>query len=203
MEKRKKDTIIIIGVHLLRCYTVLSHIGMIWLASKTELFPENSALMQIIGTGAQIIAGLYGITITGYIFFLTRMDTMIVSNSTLTDIVESVKSRFKYLIWSISFQVFATLILSIILMYYKVSSGILSEYLYRVLCNEFVLFMVNSILFVIYYSISVINPNCLEIEAKKLKNKIEGKKKPMAVLWNFFLIIKKLRNTVWKNYHPT
>lgn len=58
------------------------------------------------------------------------------------------------------------------LMYYPVDSGVIPDYLYRVICNEFVLFMVFATALILYYSVGVVDPNCLEKEARKLKKKL-------------------------------
>ena len=147
-----------------------------WFSGKAELFPDNDALMTVISCCAQIIAGLYGITLAGYTFFLSRMDTLTATDATLDYIVGSVKQRFKLLIWYITGTVAMTLFISIFLMYYPVDSEVIPAYLYRVICNEFVLFMVFSIALILYYSVGVVDPNCLSREARRLKKKLEGKR---------------------------
>ncbi len=147
----------------------------LWFSQKDNLFPDNDALMNVISCCAQIIAGLYGITLAGYTFFLSRMDALMATDATLDYIVGSVKLRFKRLIWYITVTVAVTLFISVFLMYYPVSSGMIPDYLYRVICNEFVLFLVFSIFLILYYSVGVVDPNCLEKEARKLKKKLGGK----------------------------
>ena len=94
--------------------TILAQILVVWLSNKGSLFPGSDILMQIVGICAQIIAGLYGITLAGYTFFLSRIDALMASDTTLDYIVNSVKSRFKYLIWYITFNVLVTLFISIL-----------------------------------------------------------------------------------------
>ena len=147
----------------------------LWFSRKDNLFPDSDALMNVISCCAQIIAGLYGITLAGYTFFLSRMDALMATDATLDYIVGSVKQRFKTLIWYITATVAATLFISIFLMYYPVSSGMIPDYLYRVICNEFLLFLVFSTALILYYSVGVVDPNCLEKEARKLKKKLGGK----------------------------
>lgn len=143
-----------------------------WFSRKENLFPDNDALMTVISCCAQIIAGLYGITLAGYTFFLSRIDALMATDATLDYIVGSVKMRFKSLIWYITITVATTLFISVFLMYYPVDSGVIPDYLYRVICNEFVLFMVFATALILYYSVGVVDPNCLEKEARKLKKKL-------------------------------
>lgn len=143
-----------------------------WFSRFDNLFPDNDALMNIIGCCAEIIAGLYGITLAGYTFFLSRIDALMASDATLDYIVRSVKLRFKGLIWYITVTVATTLFISVFLMYYPADSGLIPDYLYRVICNEFVLFMGFATSLILYYSVGVVDPNCIEKEAKRLKKKL-------------------------------
>ena len=152
--------------------TVVSQILVVWLSAKGSLFPGSETLMDIVGNCAQIIAGLYGITMAGYTFFLSRMDALMASDTTLDYIVKSVKNRFKYLIWYITFNVLITLFISIFLMYCPVPAEEAQEFWYRLFCNEFVVFSAFSIILILYYSIRVIEPDCLQKEAEKQKKKI-------------------------------
>lgn len=70
----------------------------ILVSGKENLFPDNDALMTVISCCAQIIAGLYGIMLAGYTFFMSRIDALMATDATLDYIVGSVKMRFKSLI---------------------------------------------------------------------------------------------------------
>ena len=129
--------------------------------------------MSIITTCSQIIAGLYDITLAGYTFFLSRIDALSVSDATLDYVVRSIKNRFKYLILYITFCVLMALMFSIGLMYCPVPEE--TGYGYRLICNEFVSFSAFSIVLILYYSILVVDPNCIEKEAAKLKRKFGGR----------------------------
>ena len=143
-----------------------------WFSRQEALFPDRDARMNVISCCAQIIAGLYGTTLAGYTFFLSRMDALMATDVTLDYIVSSVKTRFKHLIWYITGTVATTLFISVFLLYYPESSGIIPAYLYRVIVNEFVLFMGFATTLILYYSLEVINPGCIEKEARRLKKKL-------------------------------
>lgn len=145
------------------------------LSVQAGLFPGNDALMNIVGTCSEIIAGLYGITLAGYTFFLSRIDALSASDGTLDYVVASIKSRFKYLIWWITCNVLMTLLISIVLMYAPAPIGEEIGFFYRLFCNEFILFVVFSIALILYYSILVIDPNCIAKEARRLKKKLGGR----------------------------
>lgn len=142
------------------------------LSAQEGLFPGTDVFMSIISTCSEIIAGLYGTTLAGYTFFLSRIDALMASDVTLDYVVSSIKNRFKYLIWYITFNVLITLFISIVLMYVPAPSGGEISYFYRFYCNEFVLFLGFSIVLILYYSVLVVNPNCVEAEAARLKKKL-------------------------------
>ena len=144
------------------------------LSTRVSIFPEADDWKSIVGTCAEIIAGLYGITTAGYTFFLSRIDALTATDQTLDYVVASIKSRFKYLIWYITGNVLMTLLISIFLMYGPIPTGENMGFLYRLFCNEFLAFLIFSIALILYYSILVINPNCIPKEAAKLKKRLGG-----------------------------
>lgn len=153
--------------------TNLTAQALVFLLSAQEgLFPGAEVFMSIISTCSEIIAGLYGTTLAGYTFFLSRIDALMATDATIDYVVASIKNRFKYLIWYITFNVLITLFISIFLMYAPAPSGEQISFFYRLFCNEFVLFLGFSIVLILYYSILVVNPNCVEKEAARLKKKL-------------------------------
>lgn len=144
----------------------------VWLSAQEAIFPGADVFMSIISTCSQIIAGLYGTTLAGYTFFLSRIDALMASDATLDYVAASIKKRFKYLIWYITVNVLITLFICIVLMYAPIPAGDQIGFFYRLFCNEFLLFLGFSIVLILYYSILVVNPNCVEKEAAKLKKKL-------------------------------
>lgn len=154
---------------------IVGQILVLWLSSKENLFPGVDTFQSLTSTCSEIIAGLYGTTLAGYTFFLSRIDALSASDATLDYVVASIKNRFKYLIWYITFNVLITLLISISLMYIPVPDDAQLGFLYRLFCNEYMVFLIFSTILILYYSILVIDPNCIEKEAKKLKRKIGGR----------------------------
>jgi len=158
--------------------SILAQIVVIVLSIKGALFPGEDAIKSIAGTGGEIVAGLYGLTLAGYTFFLSRIDALMASDATLDYVVASVKNRFKYIIWYITLNVLMTLLISMLLMYLPSLTDGKYAFFYRLFCNEFILFLGFSVVMILYYSILVIDPNCLEKEARKLKKRISRQAGP-------------------------
>lgn len=59
----------IMSIQAISFLTVLGHALAVFLSLKVSLFPGSDVLLSIVSTCAQIIAGLYGITMAGYTFF--------------------------------------------------------------------------------------------------------------------------------------
>lgn len=152
--------------------TIVMQVIVVIISVKGTLFPGSEIMSGIAGTCAEIIAGLYGITLAGYTFFLSRMDALVASDMTLDYIVTNVKMRYKYIIWYLTFNVLMTLFTSIFLMYFPAPGGEKLSFFYRLFCNEFIVFVATSIIMILYYSVSVIEPNCLEKEAQKQKKRL-------------------------------
>ena len=161
-----------VAIYYLRSFTVLAQIGIFWLSAKDSFFPNADVRMSILSSYSAIIAGLYGITMAGFTFFLSRIDAMILTDSTVEYVASSLKHKFKVLIWCISSNVSVTLFISIALMYIPASKELSETFLYRLFFNEFVLFFLSSIGLIMIYSMMVINPNSIQSEAEKLKKKI-------------------------------
>jgi len=161
-----------VSVQYLLGVSVAVQILVIWLSTKGSLFPGEETIQSIAGTGAEIIAGLYGLTLAGYTFFLSRIDALMASDTTLDYVVASIKNRFKYLIWFITLMVLATLLTSLLLLYCPAPEDVDQAFYYRLFCNEFIVFFGFSVVLILYYSILVIDPNCIEKEARKLKKRI-------------------------------
>lgn len=155
---------------------VVTQIITLWISTQEWLFPGADDFMSIISTCSEIIAGLYGTTLAGYTFFLSRIDALTASDMTLDYVVSSIKNRFKHLIWYITSNVLITLCLSIALMYSSMPTGDEITFLYRLFCNEFLLFLFFSIGLILYYAILVVNPNCITKEAAKLKRQLSSGK---------------------------
>lgn len=174
MKMSKKNIIIGISAHVMLIFYILTQVVAITVSRKIGYFPDAQTIMQILSTCVQLLAGLYGVTITGYIFFLSRLDGLVAENYTVENISMKLKDSFKYLIWNISGNVFIAIILYVILMYYPMSTNVIPEDVYRLMFNEFLVFVLNSVILIMGYSASVVESNNLTKEAYKGKDIISN-----------------------------
>ena len=188
MKQKHSMTIKFVTGHILLCITIALHLGVLLLSTRVSFFPGIDILRTIVTTCAQIIAGLYGITAAGYTFFLSRIDALSAQDTTLDYIVASLKNRYKRLMWYITGNVLAALLVSILLLYFPAPTEDSHAFYYRVTCNEFILSLASSILLILYYSVTVVNPNAISKEARKLKKRLSHSPLPTGDVSRFIAL---------------
>ena len=167
------------------------HAAAVQLAMVESLFPGHDAMCNIVGTFAEIIAGLYGITLASYTFFLSRIDALTAGDTTLGYVADSVKNSYKYLIWNITTNVVLVLLISGGLLYLPPPAETPS-FFYRLFFNEFLVFWLHSTILILYYSINVVAPNCLEKQAETLKKKLADPKGPDGDVYDFLSLYERI-----------
>lgn len=188
MRQKRSLTIKFVTGHILLCITIALHLGVLLLSTRVSFFPGIDVLRTIVTTCAQIIAGLYGITAVGYTFFLSRIDALSAQDTTLDYIVASLKNRYKRLMWYITGNVLTALLVSILLLYCPAPTEDDHAFWYRCFCNEFIVSLGTSILLILYYSVTVINPNAISKEARKLKKRLSHSLLPTGDVSRFIVL---------------
>lgn len=73
-------------------FIILSSYGFFLSVSKISYFELNeNQVLYLYSTGAQVIAGLFGLTLAGYIFFNDRLEKEVQADESLYDAVETLK----------------------------------------------------------------------------------------------------------------
>ena len=188
MKQKRSLTIKFVTGHILLCITIALHLGVLLLSTRVSFFPGSDVLRTIVTTCAQIIAGLYGITAAGYTFFLSRIDALSAQDMTLDYIIASLKNRYKRLMWYITANVLTALLVSILLLYCPAPTEDDHAFWYRCFCNEFIVSLGTSILLILYYSVTVINPNAISKEARKLKKRLSHSLLPTGDVSRFIAL---------------
>ncbi len=129
---------------------------------------EESAL-AIMATGAEIIAGLYGLTLTGYIFFMDYLQEQIRDNALVAEVVTLLRKRYYKMICFISLETVAAIIMTIALNFYDIQSNFIPMRVLRFLVNETLFFMINIVFAIIYFVLDIVNPD--KIARVSLKHK--------------------------------
>lgn len=134
---------------------------------------DEEALLQVLGICVQVIAGLYGITLTGYIFFLGQLQQEAAGNEDLTDVIQLLRQRYNQLVLLITGSTLLCLFSGCILILYSGSTA-LSDAVHRLWNTETLLFMAGSVVLIFYFICDVVDPNKFAKISEKNKARLDG-----------------------------
>ena len=118
---------------------------------------EIDAVSTVMSTCAEVLAGLYGITLTGYIFFAERFQNTTKEDESLYDAVQALLLRYNHIAGFISLMCLVCTVLGEGIVLYGTNT-LLPDGLYRFWVNETLLLYFLTFDFVLYFVISVLDP---------------------------------------------
>lgn len=92
-------------------------------------------------------------------------------------------------------NVLTTLLVSIFLLYLPAPTFADHAFYYRFFCNEFIVSLGCSILFILYYCISVVNPKAITNEAKRLKKRLSRSILPKGDISRFLILFDRIERS--------
>ena len=145
------------------------------LAALDCFFPliayETDAVSTVMSTCAEVLAGLYGITLTGYIFFADRFQNTSREDESLYDAVQALLLRYNHIAGFISLMCLACIVLGEGIVLYGTNT-LLPDGLYRFWVNETLLLYFLTFDFVLYFVISVLDPHKVSRISSQKKAKL-------------------------------
>ena len=165
---------------------------------------EVDAVSSVMSTCSEVIAGMYGITLTGYIFFADRFQNTPKDDESLYDAVQALLIRYNRMAGIQSLMCLICIVCGELVVLYG-SNTILPGWLYRFLVNEILLMFYVTFDIILYFVISVLDPNKIsristQKMAKLSKDQTNGD--PDAFLADWFAIegeLQHLRESLMKN----
>lgn len=143
------------------------------------LFPlmvyETDAVSSVMSTCSEVLAGLYGITLTGYIFFADRFQNTSKEDESLYDAVEALLLRYNHMAGFISLMCLACIVLAEGIVLYG-GNTLLSGGLYRFWVNETLLLCFCTFDLILYFVISVLDPHKIKRISSQQKTKLSEDK---------------------------
>jgi uncharacterized protein YutE (UPF0331/DUF86 family) len=135
---------------------------------RTEL--NENQVLYLFSTTGQVIAAVYGLTLTGFIFFRNELSREELEDETLTDAVNALKARYFVLLAFITLLVILTILLS--------DLAIAREALGVTRGNAAIIntgqsAFVTSLLAVAYFVFDVISPKRIERAARRLQDEVD------------------------------
>lgn len=128
------------------------------------------AVSSVMSTCSEVLAGLYGITLTGYIFFADRFKDTSQEDESLYDAVEALLLRYNHMAGFISLMCLVCIFLAEVIVLYGTNT-LLGVSAYRFLVNETLLICLCTFELILYFVISVLDPQ----KVKRISNQKKAK----------------------------
>lgn len=152
--------------------------------SSTEIF-SMEAISDVLFTATEVIAGLYGLTLTGYIFFLDRLQQKADDDELLEDIIALLKKRYHNMVLILSALCFIVILSAFSFIIYRPESGILPDYTYNFWGYETLFFVFVVLSFNIYFVIIVVDPDKIPRVSLQYKQKLSNSDTEFGSLQEF------------------
>ena len=156
------------------CFAALT--GMIQVLAILDcFFPvleyAPDAVSSVMSTCSEVLAGLYGITLTGYIFFADRFKDTSRDDESLYDAVQALLIRYNHLAGFISLMCLICTVLAEGIVLYG-ENTLLPFGLHRFWINETLLLSFGTFNLILYFVISVLDPHKVERISNQKRSKI-------------------------------
>lgn len=131
---------------------------------------DENQVLYLFSTSAQVVAAIYGLTVTGFVFFRNELSREETEDDTLTEAVESLKSRYLVLLAFISALVLTCLLLSNLAIAQE-SAG--NAWASVTIINTGQSAFIACLLAIGYFVLDVLSPQRIQSESSTLKNELD------------------------------
>ena len=139
-----------------------------WIGYSLSL--NENQVLYLFSTSSQVIAGIYGLTLTGFIFFRNELSREEFEDETLADSIEALKMRYFYMLVFISALVIICILLCNLAISIESTVSVrLSAFIFNSGQSAFFI----SLLAVTYFVFDVISPKRIEIASRGLQDSID------------------------------
>ena len=180
--KTHPSALIFIGIIAVGVYMQWVILGISF--SPVEAFSMD-AIGDVLGTSAEVVAGLYGLTLTGYIFFLDRLQQKAEDDDLLEDVIALLKKRYHNMVLFLSAACFAVVVLAFTFIIYNKDSNLIPAYMYRFWGYESLFVVFVTLIFNIYFILTVVDPDKIPRVSLQYKQKLSSSDKAFGSLQEF------------------
>lgn len=132
---------------------------------------EADAVSGVMSTCSEVVAGMYGITLTGYIFFADRFQNTSKDDESLYDAVQALLLRYNHMAGFLSLMSLVCIVFGEGIVLYGTNT-VLPQWLYRLIVNETLLLFFLTFDFILYFVISVLDPHKVSRISNQKKAKL-------------------------------
>ncbi|MBG9754290.1 hypothetical protein J2B92_20515 [Lysinibacillus sphaericus] len=130
------------------------------LSKSPFLFINENQILYSYATTAQVIAGLYGLTLTGYIFFNDKLNKLAENDDSYYDVVEKLKGQYFGQI--ILLGIGCILVISMSLITLNTISYFNNPIIYSFLLNQTMIVSITEVVSIVLFSWNMANPKSIE-----------------------------------------
>jgi hypothetical protein len=131
---------------------------------------DKTIIMYLSSTNAQVIAALFGLVVTGFIFFNDRLGALTDMDETMSSSVESLRKSYFTLLCKLSIACVLAIVLNIVNFLSNNEDLISSGWLNKLIIAASVFFTILSVILIVSFVWRVVNP----IKYNKVRNFIKG-----------------------------
>lgn len=131
------------------------------------IYINENQILYLFSAASQIIAAVYGLIITGYIFLRNELDRKVSDDESLEEIVKCLKDDYYTSIIYISFITLASITLCFISISLETHPNIL---LLNIMINISVATILLELVVIVFFVIKILNPNSFEMASNKIVN---------------------------------
>ena len=152
--------------------------------SSIEVFSMES-IANVLTTSGEVVAGLYGLTLTGYIFFQDRLQQKADSDDFLEDIIVLLKKRYHNMVLLLSGTCFTVIVSAFSFVIFMPESGLMPIWMHKIWGFETLFFVFLTLLFNIYFIIMVVDPDKIPRASLQYKQKLSSGANELGSLQEF------------------
>lgn len=129
---------------------------------------NENQILYLFSAASQVIAAVFGLIITGYIFLRNELDRKADKDESYEEIVSILKADYFYSIKTISFVTLISISLCFLVIVNETSSN---KNILDILINISVPVILTELILIVSFVIKILNPNSLEIASDKLRTR--------------------------------
>lgn len=151
-------------------FIILTTVSCIIGAASPLIYLNENQILYMFSTSSQVLAAVYGLTLTGFIFFRNELSREEFDDQSLADAVENLKQRYFKLLVFITIFLLLTLSLSNLSMSYENSQN---SILPIIAINSGQSAFFTNLLIIAYFIFDVISPKRIEVASRNLQDQVD------------------------------
>ncbi|MCD8019368.1 MAG: hypothetical protein LUF92_07225 [Clostridiales bacterium] len=158
--------------YVLFLMATIPHCLILWDCKNEVLTISENSLFYVFSTGASLVGGLYGITLTGYIFFLEHLEAGGKEDETLLDPIALLKKKYNRNAIEITVLTFLTIMASIFLLLYGTDNTQIPTWGHRFMMEETIWLITGTIFCIMCFILQVVDPNKIQRISERYKERL-------------------------------